>query len=226
MVSGVQSKSKGYTDSSAVSLQRIKQIHQVALLTEKAPKLLDARDTVQNGGMWTLGEWLWLCRGRASTDPRDMVFAGISLIWPRCLTIDQGMQESEIPPFIPFEGDPFRARGCYPQIIPPQGTKPIARSHLEASQSVSMGLPILSPIGLWPALKADYSVDEAEVLVNTAACLMSQTGTAEILSFASRVRQPDMYTSRWLAAPSDKTRSESLPSWVPTPGSWSVSEIS
>jgi hypothetical protein len=49
---------------------------------------LQAREAFQQGNMGTLRQWLWACRGRSATDPRDTVFAGLSLIKPEMLVID------------------------------------------------------------------------------------------------------------------------------------------
>jgi hypothetical protein len=82
----------------------------------------------------------------------------------------------------------------------------------------------LTPKGLWPYLSADYTVEDADVFVNAAACLISHTGTSELLSIASRVRRPTTYSADWWVAPIDiRADVDCLPSWVPTPGSWTVS---
>jgi hypothetical protein len=87
--------------------------------------------------------------------------------------------------------------------------------------------PVL-PKGLWPKLNADYKeVGIPEVLINTAACLLTPTGTEEILSIAERTRWPEKLESHWIVPgdPLDKddllTR-ETIPSWVPAPWAWTV----
>lgn len=152
-----------------------------------------------------------------------MVFGGLSLIDQHSLRINQALQQTEIPPFEAITGNPFPLRRLYPQVIPTRGLKVRTRSKLLSAQASKSRKPILTPVGLWPSLQADYSVQEAEVLVNTAACLLSQTGTAELLSLASRVRQTIRYIITWVCSLPEQSRTaDLLPSWVPTLGSWPV----
>jgi hypothetical protein len=61
-------------------------------MIEWGPMTLETRETFQRGKMWTLRQWLMLCRGRLATKPQDLVFAGLSLIKPDLLVIGQSLQ--------------------------------------------------------------------------------------------------------------------------------------
>ena len=173
--------------------------------------------------MWTLRQWLMVCRGRLATNPRDLVFAGLSLIEPDLLMIDQSLQCSDPTPLRDSSHLPFPLRKYYPQIIPPVGLKQPARpSRRGAISFIPQSSPIL-PKGLWPKLTADYEVGIPEVLVNTAACLLTHIGTEEILSIAARTSRPEKFSTRsWVVVPGDQLAEESLPSWAPAPGFWAV----
>ena len=158
-----------------------------------------------------------------ATNPRDLVFAGLSLIEPDLLMIDQSLQCSDPTPLRDSSHLPFPLRKYYPQIIPPVGLKQPARpSRRGAISFIPQSSPIL-PKGLWPKLTADYEVGIPEVLVNTAACLLTHTGTEEILSIAARTSRPEKFSTRsWVVVPGDQLAEESLPSWAPAPGFWAV----
>ena len=76
--------------------------------------------------------------------------------------------------------------------------------------------------GLWLTLTADYMADTAELLINSAASLLTHTGTTETLSHATRSSYRDVYAARWWASPDDKVVVEEIPSAVLAPGSWTV----
>lgn len=185
---------------------------------------LEARVAFVKGSMWTLRQWLLACRGRSATDPRDLVFGGLSLIKPETLRVDQSLLLVDCAPLDTAPRTLFPLRRYYPQLIPPRKTT-LRPSQSKISSSTTERTSLL-PDGLWPALKADYTVDIAEVFVNTAACLITHTGTREVLSVAARTSCPEMYLNEWWLSPSDKIAAEELPSWAPSPGSWTVSMIS
>ncbi|PVH99821.1 HET-domain-containing protein [Periconia macrospinosa] len=56
------------------------------------PKMLDSTSFFLNGGRWTVREWLDMTMGRKGTDPRDVIFAGLSLLDPKSVAIDQSLQ--------------------------------------------------------------------------------------------------------------------------------------
>jgi hypothetical protein len=173
--------------------------------------------------MWTLRQWLMVCRGRLATNPRDLIFAGLSLIKPDLLVIDQSLQCSEPTPLLDSSHLLFPLRKYYPQIIPPTGLQqPDRPSRRGGINLIFQSTPIL-PKGLSPKLTADYEVGIPEVLVNTAACLLTHTGTEEILSIAARTSRPEKFSSGWwMVVPGDQLAEESLPSWAPAPGFWAV----
>jgi hypothetical protein len=183
---------------------------------------LETRDTFQQGEMWTLRQWLMVCRGRLATNSRDLIFAGLSLIKPDLLVIDQSLQCSTPTPLRDSSHLPFFRRKYYPQIIPPVGLKHPGRPSRGGGTSFIPQSSSIIPKGLWPKLSADYEVCIPEVLVNTAACLLTHTGTEEILSIAARTSRPEKFASWWWIAPGDQLAEESLPSWAPAPGTWAV----
>jgi hypothetical protein len=185
--------------------------------------MLQARRTFQSGGLWTLKEWLVTCRGRSATDPRDLVFGGLSLIKPELLRMNAGIRLAEPAPLRAVSKVSLVRRKYYPRTIPPPHMKDALQIHRIRGHKSYIERGPLIPNRLWPGLRPDYTVDTAEVLVNTAACLLSHTGAAEILSIAARPSLPTVYSSKWWIAASDKPIVDDLPSWAPTPGSWAVS---
>jgi hypothetical protein len=183
---------------------------------------LQARDSFQQGRMWTLMQWLLACRGRLATDPRDLVFAGLSLVCPEGLLIDPSLRMQVSKPTATALR-PISARWRYfLREIPPLGMKAENRPFPELKPASLVESRSLIPNGLWSALQADYTTDTAEVFVNTAACLLTQSSTREILSIAARTSRPEAYTSEWWISTGDHVSLEDLPSWVPPLGSWTV----
>lgn len=183
--------------------------------------MLQARETFQQGDLWTLGQWLSACSGRSATDPRDLVFAGLSLIKPEMLVIDSNLLVNTSEFSEPTSKVHVLCRQYYPQTIPRCGMRNIGRPfRKEIAEFITKPLPLI-PDGLWPNLKADYTVGITELLINTAACLLTHTGTSELLSIAARTSNPEMYLSDW-RIPGDNLVMEDVPSWVPVPGSWTV----
>lgn len=172
--------------------------------------------------MWTLFEWTLACRGRSATDPRDLVFAGLSLVHPERLTIDSSLLKQESGKNL-SDPNPIHTRSFgYPQSIPPQGMKAQDRSFSPQMPAFQNKTKSLIPNGLWSALQAEYTVDIAEVLVNTAACFLTQSGTREVLSIAARTSHPSELTYDWWIPTDDHQITEELPSWVPVSGAWTV----
>ena len=189
---------------------------------------LEARETFQRGNTWTLREWLMACRGRFATDPRDLIFAGLSLITPDLLIIDQSLQGGEPTPLRDSYEIPFPLRKYYPQVIPLAALKESDRPGLRGTTSDIVQASSVLPKGLWPKLNAEYKeVGIPEVFINTAACLLTHTGTEEILSIAARTRCPEKLESN-LIVPGDPLNKddlltkETLPSWAPAPWAWTV----
>lgn len=92
---------------------------------------------------------------------------------------------------------------------------------------------LLTPKGLWSVLKADYTAKETEVLVNVAACLLSQSKhhNLDLLSIAARPQESSKILHNLFSEIlelKDRNRPSNvaniaLPSWVPALGSWNVS---
>ncbi|KAI3316672.1 heterokaryon incompatibility protein-domain-containing protein [Xylariaceae sp. AK1471] len=77
----------------------------------------------------------------------------------------------------------------------------------------------ITPIKLWPEIRVDYRASVLEVLINLAACCLSQDpdyGGMQLLSIAARAR--DNYEMEEYWDPLTKTMKGPLPSWVPNPG--------
>ena len=183
---------------------------------------LQARKIFQDGGLWTLRQWYLVVKGRLATDPRDLIFGGLSLIEPDLLSIDPIILSAEsVGSPIVYNGQ-FVTRRYYPQIIPLHKTRNAqkARENTEIAKNVSQTL--LIPNGLWPKLKADYTAHITEVFLQAAACLLTHTGTAEILSLAARTSRPEASIA-WMFNLEHEIAVEDIPSWTPVPSSWTVS---
>jgi hypothetical protein len=183
--------------------------------------MMQAREQFNNGNLWTVAQWLLACRGRSATDARDFVFAGLSLIDPDFLSIQQSLLLQQTVPRTD-SNHLFVQRRYYPQSILPRGVKRQPLISQDDKISVVASLSNLLPNGLWSSLKPDYTASKAETFVNAAACLLSHSGTAELLSIAGRATRPDKYRTGFFVAQGDHEEDEPLPSWVPDLGSWTV----
>ncbi|GAB1195989.1 hypothetical protein APSETT444_005254 [Aspergillus pseudonomiae] len=179
------------------------------------PSVLLARETITQGRKLTLREWLLTCRGHNATDSRDFVFGGLSLIHPVSLRIDKPRLQPGA-----YAGSDRRP----PPLPPRPGTRAHASNQpiIECPAAMGGASPSLVPLpkGLWHVIEVDYKASEAEVLVNLAACLLSQNEPhgLDLLSIAARPREPkDLLNTLLKAKPS---RTPDLPSWVPALGSW------
>ncbi|QRD94304.1 hypothetical protein F9C07_2215658 [Aspergillus flavus] len=182
--------------------------------TGDIPNVLLARKAIAQGHKLTLREWLLTCKGRSATDPKDFVFGGLSLIYPESLRIDkQRLQPGDY------------ANSTHPPPLPPRpGTRaPNSNQPTMERPTAMVGVSISSvplPKGLWSVIEIDYKASEAEILVNVAACLLSQNEphSLDLLSIAARPRDADDLLKAPLKCKSSKTYD--LPSWVPALGSW------
>ncbi|KAI1495885.1 heterokaryon incompatibility protein-domain-containing protein [Biscogniauxia marginata] len=59
------------------------------------PFLLNSRAEFTSGGQVMLEDWLRMCKGRQTTDVKDYIYAGIALVQPESLSIDQSIQLAE-----------------------------------------------------------------------------------------------------------------------------------
>lgn len=172
--------------------------------------LAEARKAVLRGRNLTLEEWIRICRGRQAGDPRDFVFAGLSLLGRDCVWIDRDALQL----------------GCFeesPPALPPRpGTNDsIAATACRGSHKKST---TLLPNGLWAKLEPHYKASEAEVFVNLAACILSKgpDQVSRLLSLASRpINGWDMKEFESLR-PTSSTFDGGIPSWAPVLGSWTV----
>lgn len=184
------------------------------------PNTLMSRQAINQGRRLTLREWLRACRGRQAEDLRDFVFGGLGLITPESLIIDkQRLQWGE------------HAPSKTPPPLPPRpGTLCDIRNQPAAGQRSAASLR--APKGLWSVLEADYTANENEVLVNVAACLLSQNEhhNLDLLSIAARPPEKSSmfndFCIEFLGLEDLDSASNvaniALPSWVPALGSWNV----
>ncbi|KAF1849051.1 uncharacterized protein K460DRAFT_404301 [Cucurbitaria berberidis CBS 394.84] len=59
---------------------------------QSIPELLHSKELFERGEKWTLARWLKTTKGRKATESKDVVFAGLSLLEPSTLLIDQSLQ--------------------------------------------------------------------------------------------------------------------------------------
>ncbi|CAI6339250.1 unnamed protein product [Periconia digitata] len=178
---------------------------------------LRAREYFQHDGLWSLRQWLLVCRGRLSSNPRDLIFGGLSLINPQQLQINSDLLSNSEPESVgPEPGTRL------PKIQP--SNNPARTIHNLNYDGTSASTPgarqSLIPNGLWARLEARYTVDIAEVLVNTASCLISNTGMKELLSLAQRPEARHIWSEYFIKSSGDQIDLDEIPSWVPAPGSW------
>ncbi|OQE20548.1 hypothetical protein PENSTE_c013G04330 [Penicillium steckii] len=96
--------------------------------------------------------------------------------------------------------------------------KLLAHKACEMPQNSVSGL--LIPRGLWSVIEVDYKVDERELWVNLAACLLSDISPCnlDILSWAARIRDDvELGVSTTFSKPKSRVEMNinPLPSWVP-----------
>ncbi|KAH7024524.1 heterokaryon incompatibility protein-domain-containing protein [Microdochium trichocladiopsis] len=152
----------------------------------------------------TLINWLRVCMGRQATHDKDFVFAGLSLIREDLLTIDQSLQPVVTPP------------------APPPPESGIAgHQHNKRSMHDYDGASSITPNGLWPVLAARPAVSAPEVLVNAAACLLTHESVETLFTLASRMPEEYHLNDKVSTVPREIGKTaQTLPSWVPAPGSW------
>lgn len=159
------------------------------------PRLLETRARLQQGVAPTLEQWLELTKGREASDPRDFINGGLSLLKSEDLRINKSL-------------------------------------YLRDAQD--------GP-DLWERLEVNYDASTTEVLRNVAACLLSQPGGIKLLSIASRVRDEQTFDDGYVEARTMQSGNnvpivppnrhgdleeaddelKALPSWIPSPNSWS-----
>jgi hypothetical protein len=142
---------------------------------EKIPALLKSTTFFLNGQRWGVREWLENALSRKASDPKDLVFAGLSLMDAKGLIIDQSLQ---------------LIQSCFNSEI----------SHPR----------------LWKVLHADYNVETSFVLLNLAACLLTQYDFNTLFSTTLR------YRMRATRSTNFELPLFRQPSWVPAPAHWTV----
>ncbi|KAM0189059.1 hypothetical protein ACHAPQ_009632 [Fusarium lateritium] len=132
-------------------------------MPEQAISLLNSRQTISQGHKIGLQDWLRIVQGREAKDPRDMIYGGLALLKPEALLMDPGLKER-------------------PATLPPrpktQGVTSNGPSGIKAS---------------WPKLQADYEISLSSLLDKVAICLLSGTDPMDLLSLATRYRNPYFY---------------------------------
>ncbi|KAJ4294250.1 hypothetical protein N0V90_007940 [Kalmusia sp. IMI 367209] len=127
----------------------------------------------------------------------DFVYAGLGLIQPDSLDINLELK------------NPFS--------LPPRN----ASNNPDGDRRDEMNHPnTLTKRRLWQSLRADIPAETPEVLLNLAACLLSQQGGIELLSISSRLRDPAKIRAKNLKEELSDPSISKLPSWVPNPSSW------
>lgn len=174
------------------------------------PFLLTAREAVLHGQDLTLVEWIRACRGRQAGDPRDFVFAGLSLLGKDRVWIDREALQLE------------RSNDCTPPLAPRPNTSELAGRKL-ATQPQDESTTLL-PRGLWENLEPLYEATEAEVFINLAACILSKgpNQVSGLLSTAARPIYDFALGAFSLIHPISSTFDGGVPSWAPVLGSWTV----
>ncbi|KAH7031467.1 heterokaryon incompatibility protein-domain-containing protein [Microdochium trichocladiopsis] len=169
------------------------------------PTTLKAREEFARGNKWTLLQWFQACKGRLASVGKDYVFAGLSLVQEDCLSIDQRLQ---IAPTLPVRGE--------------ETTDASASLNLPIEISHQGSLDSQGPMtrALWPALVPNYSVQDVEVFVNAAACILTHATLEDLLRVASRLRDKHQFRAAFEPQPHEPEAFSGLPSWVPALGSW------
>lgn len=147
---------------------------------EQAISLLNSRRTIAQGHKMSLQEWLRIVKDREAGDPRDMIFGGLALIDPDTTRINPGLKTGH-PVSLPMvvtnkEGTPTSE--LYPET---QGISPNRLLSTEAS---------------WKTLQADYEITLPMLLEGVAMCLLSGPDAMDLLSLATRYRNPYFYNMR------------------------------
>lgn len=168
------------------------------------PTLFALRETLQldQQHSWTLETWLQVCRRKRAKDPRDLIFAGLGLIKPELLAIDQTLKEAVKPP--PLPPRPGVHLDLCKRLNPPKDLPSQGQSFL------------LTHNDLWSVIRANYKAQLPEVLLNLAACLLSQPNGVDLLfKIATLYRGHSSYTETRTANQLDL-----MPSWIPYPRDW------
>lgn len=150
---------------------------------------------MQYTGPWTLARWLQVCKGRRASKVEDLVFAGLTLISPDQLRIEEDL--------------------LMPPPLPPRPGAPRPSRHSMEHR------PPLSSGGLWQNLKSKCEATSEEVLLNLSACIMSQPNGIHILSATSSFK-PVIERKPSNRDPDPTQRA--LPSWLLDPSSWSSTD--
>ena len=129
------------------------------------PATLDSMSSSHGGEKWTLQQWLFMAKGRKASDAKDLVFAGLSLIRPEHLIIDQSFQAQD-------------------KVSHTQQSK--EHVHNESSNRRDK---------LWDMLHVDYNAETSTVLLNLAACILSHYDLHGLLEFTLRFRCRPSYAT-------------------------------
>ncbi|KAI4667657.1 uncharacterized protein J4E88_010177 [Alternaria novae-zelandiae] len=127
--------------------------------------MLESMGPSHGGEMWTLQQWLWMTKSRKASDAKDVVFAGLSLIRPEHLVIDDSLQAQDNVP---------HAHHPKEQVYTPL---PKRRNKL------------------WGVLHADYNAETSTVLLNLAACILSHYDLHILFDITLRFRRRPPYSA-------------------------------
>lgn len=173
------------------------------------PASIASQEGFPGGKKGTLLDWLQVCMGRQASEGKDYVFAGLSLIREDLLTIDQSLQ-----PVVAWPAPP-----------PQSGAGGYGDGGRHTRNDNRDSLPGILPEGLWPKLTSNYAVADAEVLANTATCLLTHEPVEALLRLAFRVPKGFTVMNLFLGPHQHVVEAlETLPSKVPALGTWKVRE--
>ncbi|KAF4944902.1 hypothetical protein FSARC_14548 [Fusarium sarcochroum] len=154
---------------------------------------LKSRESISQGRRLTLREWLRVCQDRQSSDLRDCIFGGLSLIRPECKTIDHKRLQ--------LEGD-FRPRSDLQR----PGTPPPLPKGLWSELHVDY----------------EVSESEVFVNVAACLLSQYESHHFDLLSFAARCGDTKYVDEISEAKPINIPSLEGLPSWAPALGTWTT----
>jgi hypothetical protein len=145
-------------------------------MPEQAVSLLNSRRTIAHGHKISLQEWFKLIRDREARDPRDMIFGGLAVIEPETIRMNPGLKEG--------------LQDSLQMVVPNKEDAPLPL------RPETQRMSLYGPLGTkdsWPKLQADYEITLPRLLEKVATCLLSGPDPMDLLSLATRYRNPYFY---------------------------------